>query len=258
MITLAKSAIKDHWSDWDEKFIPAPEFDVQSFQEKLNEIAGKSRGNPILKLEWGGDATVTKYTAWDSWGKPTNLLINPRFAIPRRHPILDYEMYIPIRRWIITERAEPEQTRPDDDFDNTFTDENGVVCKAGEKTVETYLPYIYVGDHSKCPPNCCETSLCLGDYKPPGNAELNYIREVTYKLVTEFYTDPYNPLNEAQMAKIRREQRDKREKRREAALNEFDDESRDIFNVTKHRLTSDDPTVHSKGRFHFFKDNKPV
>lgn len=258
MITLAKSTIADHWSYWDEKFVPAPPFNVEAFQEKLDIIAGKSRDKSILRLEWGGNATVTRYTDWDGFGNPTHLEIRPRYAIPRRHKILDYEMYIPVRRWIITERMEYEQSRPDDDSDVTFTNENGIVCLGGKKEKETYLPYIYVGDHSNCPPDCCKTKLCLGDYKVPNEAELNYLRSVTRKLATEFYGNPYSQLSDEQMAKIRREYKETAEKRKEAALNEFDDESRDIFNVIKHRLTSDDPTVHAKGRFHFMEDNKPV
>lgn len=236
MILTAKQAIRDHWRDWDESFVPAPVFDVAAYQERLTAIGGQVKGQPILKLEWGGDAFITKYSDWDMAGNPINEVKIPRFAIPRRHKIMDYEMYIPVRRWIISEYKPPEQGRPDDNSDNTFTDTRGVTCIVANKPVHQYIPYIYVGDHSKCPDDCCATKLCLGDYKAPDAAELNYLLEVTYKLQSEFYCDPFSPISMEQMAQIRKEYNDEEEKRREYDLNEFDAESMEIFKTHKHRL----------------------
>lgn len=253
MITIAKRAIKDWWGDWDEKLTPPPTFNVEAFQEKLNTIVGKSKGEPIMKLEWGGNATITQYTQWGVGGNPTKAEIRPRFAIPRTHPLMDYRMYIPVRRWIISERSEAGQRRPWDNSDNEFTDENGVVCQAADKSHHghEYLPYIYVGDHSKCPPDCCAERLCLGDYKTPGDAELSYLAKCTRSLETDFFCDPYNPLSEVQIAKINREQKEIQEKRLESQENDFDYESKQIWTGIK-PIVTDETT-----RF-IYRDNKPI
>jgi len=258
---VAKRAIRDHWSDWDEKFQGAPDFNVKAYQERLDEVCGTSRGVPIMKLEWGGNATITKYTQWSPTGQPTGAKIVPRFAIPRRHPVFDHLMYIPIRRWVICERLEPEQLRPEDNSDNTFTDENGVVCEAGDKTdlVHQYTPYIYVGDHSKCPPDCCSERLCLGDYKQPGESELNYLLECTYKLSKDFYCDPYSPLSEAQIAQIRRDSKVEQENRRNDVQNALDDQSREWWSAHSHRIIDgDSPKAQAHGKYHIFTEGKPV
>lgn len=259
MIHVAKSAIRDHWSSWTESFVPAPVFDVNEYQQRLNDIAGLSNGKPILRLEWGGDATTVKYTEWDVTGTPSHAEIVPRYAIPRASEILSGIRYIPIRRWIITQRSEPEQHRPDDNFDNTFVDNRGVLCIAGRKEVEFYTPYIYIGDHTKCPDNCCETRLCLGDYKTPSRDELDYIRDITYRLKTEFYADPTKPLDSATMDKIRKEENEKYLKKSEELDKQFDEESLDWWRTHSHRITEDDPSVLSRGKYrHFYKDGKPV
>ena len=253
-ILIAKRAIRDHWSDWTTEFSQPPQFDVNTYQERLNTICGKSRGEPIMKLEWGGNATMTKYTEWDSYGTPTKADIVPRFALTRAHEFLDLEIYIPIKRWIISERMEAEQLRPDDNSDNSFTNGYGVTCIASQKPKSFYTPYIYVGDHSKCAPNCCEKNICLGDYKLPTAAELDYLLECTYKLQSERIGDPYSPLTESQMMKIRSEYQTDREKRIAAQENDFDYESRDIHKTIKHHL--DDYNL--KQPIYVYKDGLPV
>lgn len=253
---IAKKVIKDHWSDWDEKFISAPEFDVNLYQEKLNTVCGKSRGEPIMKLIWGGDATITKYTGWNSSGEPIKADIIPRFAIPRTHPIFGHKMYIPVRRWIICERSEPEQRLPDDNSDNKFTDENGITCEVADKTqhAHEYLPYIYVGDHSKCPPDCCSERLCLGDYKHPDNAEIDYLIECTYKLRKDFFCDPYSPVNKAQVARILKEYNDEQEKRREAEEIDLEAENKEWLKTHGHNLAD----YNFKQPIYIFKKGKPL
>lgn len=251
---VARRALKDYWGDWSRDFVSAPPFSVSEYQERLNAICGKSRGYPIMKLEWGGNATIVKHDRWDSSGTPTHSIIMPRFAVPRKHEFLDHAEYIPIRRWIISERCEPEQYRPDDNSDNTFTDENGVVCTAAEKPHQFYTPYIYVGDHSKCPPNCCEFKLCLGDYKHPDAAELDLLLEVTYSLKTEFFGNPYAPINEGQLARINKEHQSKAETRLEAEQTSFDEESRDIWKGVKRSITDEDLNQTT----FLYKDGAPI
>lgn len=238
MISVATSAIKDHSSKWDRSFVPAPQFDVDAYQAELNKIAGLSRGEPILKLEWGGSSTVTKYTSWDLAGNPTSAQIVPRFALSRNNEILDVTEYIPVRRWIISQKNEEGQYRPWDNSDNVFTDGRGVNCEIADKTDigHKYLPYIYIGDHSKCPKNCCATRLCLGDYKIPDGAELSYIKQITYRLANEFTADPYSPISEREIEKYRSNHRYELEKRSEAVLSEQEAETKEWLKIHGHHL----------------------
>lgn len=258
-LVVAKRAIKDHWSDWDEKFVPAPVFDILAYQERLNEVCGLSRDKPIMKLEWGGNATITRYTGWDNYGKPINAEIAPRYAIPRDSILLPgLKRYIPIRRWIISELVEDEQLRPDDNTDNRYTDENGVSCIAGVKTEHKYLPYIYVGDHSKCAPDCCKERICLGDYKAPGEPELSYLLKCTYNLKKDFYCDPRSPLSGANLAKVHKEYQSEHEnalERKEMAL-ESDLEYETKSWLKTHGHTLEDANL--KQPIYIYKDGKPI
>lgn len=232
MLTV-KSAIRDHWADWDETYSPQPSFDVKSYQEKLDQVCGKSRGESIMKLFWGGSETIVKYTKWGPDGQPTAVETVPRFAIPRTSAIFGLRIYIPVRRWIICERMEPEQLGVGDETDNTFIDERGVKCYAGDKTDKKhlYVPYIYVGDHSKCPDDCCKDRVCLGDYKTPDQAELDYLLECTYNLHKDFKGDPYSTLSDEILAEINREYQSKEEKRLETEEIDFEAESKDLYNT---------------------------
>lgn len=250
--------IKDHWSQWTRDFVPAPDFDIESYQRKIDLIAGKSRDESILRLEWGGSGTVSKYTKWDSAGMPLEAELIPRHAIPRRNQILDFIEHIPIRRWIITQRQEPEQYGYGDDSDNTFTDEYGVVCKISEKPKSFYTPLIYVGDHSKCPADCCANTVCLGDYKAPDQSELDWITEATFKLASEFKNDPYKAMSGDMLDEAAKDVLEEVDAQRKQSEDMFNDRFKDWFNAHGHRLSDDDPSVISHGKYKFFKDGKPI
>lgn len=202
MTTALKTAMRDHWSSWPDEYCHAPDsFDRKAFQEKLDTIASKSRERSILRLEWGGEETVKKYSRWDTFGRPTHETIEPKYKLRRKSSSGVTEL-IPVRRWIITELCEPEQYGLGNNEDIKFENEDGFLCQATEKPKEWYTPLIFVGDHSHCPKTCCETRICLGDYKAPDNAELNWIKEKTYLLTTERITDPKRPIGPAEIAKI--------------------------------------------------------
>lgn len=247
----------DTWKTWTREFTPSPNFNVKEYQESLDRVVGKSRGRSIMKVEWGGDATIVQYTQWDPYGKPVKAEIVPRYSVTR---VNEFGMvdHIPIQRWIISELMEGEQLQADDPTNVSFTDENGTTCVVTDKNQFQYTPYIYVGDHSDCPTNCCEKRLCLGKYKVPGVEELDYLRECTWKLRQEFFADPYSQHSEDVTAKINVENKAKQEKRLESQENAFNDESKDWWNAHSHRITDEDPSVLSHGRFKFFKNGKPV
>jgi hypothetical protein len=256
---LVKPTIKDHWRDWPKEFSAPPAFDRDAYQTRLNEITGLSRGMPILKLVWGGEEGTAKYSEWDSFGTPQKSHIVPTYSVTRKNPILDHIEYVPIRRWIIVERAEPEFYGLGSDDDNTFTNEYGVDCKPAEKPVELYTPYIYIGDHSNCPTDCCAKRICFGGYKPPSAWELDLILEHTYKLSKDKFINPYSRLSAETKAHLNLEKKHLKEIRDQEFDDHIKEEAKDWWNAHSHRITEDDPSVLSRGKYrHFYKDGKPL
>lgn len=245
---------------WDRHFEPKPVFDDQAYQEKLNAIAGFYNNMPILKLEWGGDTKVKKFNQWDEVGLPIEEIILPKYAL-KRPMIVDPTLieYIPIRRWVIAQYQSPGQYNFGDDSDNTFTDERGINCLIDSKSSEgRYEPLIYVGDHLLCPSNCCEHKICLGAYKDPSEAELEWIRWATQQLAKEFKQDPDKPVSEELINKHRRDAQYKADKIREEKDEDLDYYWKDWHKTHGHRLTTEDPSVLKHGKYKFFKDGKPI
>lgn len=214
MILTTKHKWRDNPADWTTDYVPYPdgfgEREKEAYQTLINSITGLSRDKPILRLEWGGEEKVTRYDKWDSSGNPIHLIEEPKYKARRESRIIPgVYHFLPMRRWVIAQRQEPEQYGYGDDSDNTYTDEFGVTKKPAEKPTELYTPLIFIGDHSKCEKDCCATRLCPGDYKHPGIPELDWIREKTKLLYKEFKADPYSPLSPADISRIIRENQPK-------------------------------------------------
>lgn len=257
-LVTVKQAIKDYPGNWDITLVPPPPFNSQAYQNRLNEITGLSDGFPILKLEWGGNTTVKKNEKWDSQGMPILISTQPKHAIPRRSLILEELQLVPIRRWIITQYQTKAQLRVDDNSDNTFTNEAGVNCIAGDKSQDPYTPLIYIGDHTNCPKDCCKKKICLGDYKEPGIAELNWVLESTFKLQSDRIIDPRKEITPEDMAAVTREVLDELDEKKKKAEENIDDWFNDWIRTHGHRITSDDPSVLTHGKYKFFKNNLPI
>lgn len=189
-ILSVKSALKDDWRHWPAEYCKAPEFDRAGYQNKLDEIAGLSRGRSVLRLEWGGEEQVARYGALDFMSaKPSELVYEPKYKLRREY--LGSKVLVPFRRWVIAELMEWEEyAYHDNDSGTMFTDEQGVLRRAADKPRDLYTPLIYVGDHRLCKPDCCAEKICPGDYKAPDAAELFWVLESTYKLKTERIKDP--------------------------------------------------------------------
>lgn len=252
MVSTNLTTFLDDPAKWGAELNPPPSFDVLGYQEKLNQIAGLSRGKPIVKLFWGGNVTEKVWKEFAN-GIPTKFENEPLFHIKRPHPILlDYQK-IPIRRWILTQRTEPEQYGYGDDSDNTVTDETGQTRLMGYKPKEFYTPYIFIGDHSICPKDCSERKRCYGDYKLPSQAELDLVAEHCYLARQDgFNVNPYQRITQPDIAKGESEIKSKLQAEKEKKNAELDLQSLDWFRTHGHRLRTDFP----KGRFIFLGQNQ--
>lgn len=244
MIIVPKLSIsRDHPSKWESEFYPAPDgVDVEAFQKRLNQIAGVSHtGEPILRLEWGGTAFEMVHIEWNALGMPTRTERRPKYKFLRPNPITQVAEEIPIRRWIISERSEPEQYRAHDDSDMYF-EEMGVKKKRQEKPQHGwYAPLVIIGDHRSCPPDCSDNKLCFGDYKEPSEDELDWVREATYFVQTQKdRIDPRKPIDKGWAEETAR--KETRKAKRKAALDlhkHMEDHAKDFLRTHGHRFTQD-------------------
>lgn len=200
-LALATHSIRDRASLWTAELTPPPSFDIKSYQEKLNQIAGfAQQGEPVLRLVWGGNSTVVKKVGLEE-------IQVPRHAFAKRGE------RIPVRRWIIEENTDAGQLEAmgGKNHGNLQYQERGL-----------YTPYIIIADHSKCHDCKAADFKCFGDYKHPGYEELHFLVEVTYKLLTS-KQDPRKELDldlVAEMVKAEKpnkeelEQKDSEEERK--------------------------------------------
>lgn len=222
-LLVAKSKWKDKPSTWDSAFVdPYPTgFNPIEYQEALNEIAGFSKhGKEVLQVKWAGN-----YKSYDKLDGVGNPIIEPKYKLVRQYITVSGFYFVPIRRWIIEEHMTPEQLGVGDDEDILHTDEYNILRKVANKPKEgTYTPLVYVGNHEFCPRDCCKERICLGDYKDPDKAELDYLKECTNKLKRERITNPHEKINPLQLQKILAEANLKLEKEKiqqQKAFNEY-------------------------------------
>lgn len=204
-IITVRPAVKDHWRDWGREYSKPPDsFDREAYQERLDKIAGTSRGRSILRVVWGGEEKVKFYSEWSN-GAPVAEIVEPKYKVRRRAVLGGHEL-IPMRRWVIEQLYEWEQYGYGDDSGTTFTNERGETLKAFEKERDYYTPLIFVGSHAGCPKTCSDERLCLGDYKHPDEAELFWVLEKTYLLQTERIVDPRGKtMSEAEKKAVKQE-----------------------------------------------------
>lgn len=202
MITVATAAIKDSHRGWTSTSTPAPPFDVEEFQAKINAIAGFTQANePVLRLIWGGDRV------WHQRLEDGTLKERPRYAFQSRFSH-NFGQTIPIRRWIIEENTDPGQLAAMGGTDGSF--------KVQEKGF--YTIWAVIADHSKCPPNCKDKAMCYGDYCKPNERVLDAIKSAAYKIAVDKHapdprklvvpemTVPYLPKAESDVEKEEREE----------------------------------------------------
>ncbi len=193
MVAIATHAIKDRPSLWTSQLEAPPIFDVKSYQEKLNKIAGfTQQGEPVLRLTWGGDSTKLVPIEDDALGNPVAWGRMARHAFESKK-LETWGELIPIRRWFIEENTDAGQLE-------ALGGKNHGRLQFDEKGF--YTPYILVADHSKCKDCKADEFKCFGDYKAPGYEELLFLTEVTYKLTLSRKQDPRKGLDMGMVAEM--------------------------------------------------------
>lgn len=208
-----------------------PWFDVQAFQQRINDRVGLNRdGRPIIRLVWGQDITQNVYQEE-----------TPRYWLKRLKRQTGYTWWT-VPRWIFERRVEPEQytaawnatryslhdptegdgqrcedcgssSEPALISGKLFCRSCGSSSISGGRVVDKGPPprdyYVYMMDASEHEgmldaenawPACCarqfytDRARCWGRYRPPSALDLTIIDQAVQAMNADKYRDPYRPL----------------------------------------------------------------
>lgn len=168
---------------------PAPGgVDIQLAQREIDSICGTTRDNKsIVKLVWNGDPRYWREVClrWDAAGEPLGFVKRPIVlyrSVYGRDRRLQYD--VPVPRWVLLTRIEPEQYVPGWERDSKLWDqERGryIQVKPSVPPDEYYVWFMTIAEHNA---HCCqlaseENRSCYGFYAAPqyAHAELGRIKE---------------------------------------------------------------------------------
>lgn len=236
-LRLKTPAELDNPTRWNQRL--KPWFDVESYQERINDRVGLNRdGRPIVRLVWGQDVvTHAFYTEM------------PKYWTRRLKVGVGFVWYT-VPRWIFERRLEPEQyteawnatryklTDPTegvsqrcDDCNSTAEPEvidgklycrtcagtniaGGAVIDKGPPPAEMYEYMMECADHegmtnpANAWPLCCtrafytDRARCWGTYRAPSDFDLQVLEQTTRAMNATKHRDPYRPLSVQEMAEI--------------------------------------------------------
>lgn len=213
-----------------------PWFDVEAFQERINDRVGLHNDRPIVRLVWGQDITQRTF------GEET-----PRYWTRRLRRGSEFIWYT-VPRWILESRLEPEQytdawnatryslTDPTEGGGHRCNDcgsstepqllggkvyctdcagtnvSGGVVIDKGPPPPELYQYMTDCSEHEGITdpisgwPACCtrryytDKGRCWGSYRSPGDLELKVVSEMAAVLNSSKSNDPRRPLTKTELA----------------------------------------------------------
>lgn len=169
-------------SDWS---CPLSDEQVAAFQARIDSVVGTSRGESIVKLAWNADKRYWREicTNWDSVGKPTEFIKRPIVLYKSvREPNGKLLHDIPVPRWLLLTRLEPEQ------YAGTWARDSKVWMPDRQQYVQVkpevppaggwYVWLMTIADHDQW---CCsqaaeEDRSCYGLYADPGRGILELER----------------------------------------------------------------------------------
>ncbi len=191
----------------------APSFDAQAFQRKLDKIAGKRRGRPVVRLVWAGakECFSTYYDDWDEFGKGIRTELRAKYLFASiRIPETTDRIDIPPPRWILEERHEPEQ------YAASWEQARFVLWSKGDgsgeqRKVERRPPppkeyYSHLWTISEHDEFCCELTrgngikTCWGKYRTPDDRDLEIIKRAVFRRNHDVEQSPFEQLSEASQA----------------------------------------------------------
>lgn len=138
---------------WHPNMVPPSIVDVAAYQSRIDNLVGTSKGKSIIKLAWAPDEKRWRPFRI-GFDKPTGYTFPIFFAFKDR---LGNEIAAP--RWVLLERAEPEEYGPSWEQSRYMVIKNQVWDCKGECPPERYTELWRHCDHDgKCCP--CRGAIC--------------------------------------------------------------------------------------------------
>lgn len=219
-LTRQTHSIYDHPKSWGTPGIwqPPDSVDISKWQEKIDQIAGKTPGGrSIIRIVWAWQSRTLHHTDWDGFGKPIKAAWRQRYRFTTVTLPSGEDVDISVPRFILEElfpvsllRASWEQARYY--FDPVL---NRRVDRLGDLPQEGYYRYLYTINEHEENESCCDRALngigrrCWGYYREPQEKDLRALerakhlrdkdgqkREADEPLsaeeVTQLYSDAYS------------------------------------------------------------------
>lgn len=167
---------------------PLSDEEVAAYQARIDSVIGTTRGNSIAKLVWNGDKRYWRdiCIAWDSTGRAIEFIKRPIVLYRTARKNNGQFLYdIPVPRWLLLTRLEPEQYAGTWARDSRvwFPDRSQYVQVKPDVPPENgwYVWFMTIADHDKwcCPQAAEEDRTCYGLYADPGRGvrELEQMRK---------------------------------------------------------------------------------
>lgn len=188
--------IRDDPKGWSDEYFPAPSnFDRRSYQKELDLVCGIAAGTSIIRVVWGAEEEIEAPMAFSSMGHAVESTRIGR----HRTRVKGIPGKVRKRRWIMEEFQAPAQV-PDNAYVR-LPGRGGLYLSpqlVAEKRSGKYLELYIVADHSKCLIEDCSSDeyFCFGDYRQPDQTDIEKLRKITAKRLTQAHADPFKPISQ--------------------------------------------------------------
>lgn len=156
---------------------PLSDKQVADYQARIDSVLGTTNGNSIAKLVWNGDKRFWRdiCVSWDSTGRAIEFRKRPIVLFQTKRDAHGKVLFdIPVPRWLLLTRLEPEQYAGTWARDSKvwFPDRRQYVQVKPETPPENgwYIWFMTIADHDQwcCPQAAEEDRTCYGLYADPG------------------------------------------------------------------------------------------
>lgn len=235
------------------QFIPAPaDVNLRRFQRQLTRIAGRSpSGRPVMRVVWGwsSEAKVLYRGEWRA---------RYRFMTAQLPDGNEVDLAVP--RWFLEELVEPAQYREQwealryevDADHREIIDVHGPAPEGG-----WYVPALCLAEHDK-QGQCCSRMWndnrrkCWGKYRSLGDDTLEKVRRaVQLREKAKMHNRPDEPMDPMVMQECMAMQYEAKKSHDEMMNYHIKMLVKDFVDVFGDNFTSEDPTRHKWGKYHF-------
>lgn len=226
---------------------------IAEYQKRINRIAGVApNGRPNVRLIWPADPDerISMHVV-DGEKRARYRLYTEQYeargTTPAGLEIVEHiDVDITVPRFVLEEYHDPAD----------------VAMRDGHANEGEYTHLFSVASHDE---TCCDGreatasgELCLGLYREPGERELEELqRRIRAREAMKRFRRPGEAMSQEEIAESLRNLREWQENAAATRQEKYREAILDALAPMKHRLFSDDPSVHSNGKYHFVRGYQP-